>query len=169
MQLIFIRHGHYDKKLHKTRAERDRAPLSAEGEADARRAGTYLGEHAIRPDFVLHTATERTRQTAALVLEELGVTGRPTINVGTTFRNFDGLARKLARWSAQHGIPDESVVFLVGHGSTQDALRKCFTGDALPPTADESHGAWLELFVGPGQAPRAGGFFVGRLKNEVTA
>lgn len=169
MQLIFIRHGHYDKERYRTGSARKTAPLSQAGEEDARRAGMDLDERGIRPDFVLHTSTERTRQTAALVLQELGLADHRMINVGSAFRDLDGFARKLATWTAENGITDDSVVFLVGHGSTQDALRKCFSGGSLPPTARQGHGAWLELFVEAGGVPRGGGFFAGRRKSAQAA
>ena len=164
MHLVFIRHGHYDGKKYRTAAEKAAGPLTARGEEDARSAGMYLGEHAIRPDFVLRTDTERTRQTAQLVLEELGMAEQPVINVGTAFQNLAGLDTKLREWSGAHGISDDSVVFLVGHGNAQDILRKCFEGEPLPPTSKKSYAAALSMHVPAGGRPEGRGFYAGRPK-----
>jgi broad specificity phosphatase PhoE len=164
MKLFFVRHGHYDKAAHDTAAARKLGPLSPAGEEDARTTGMYLAEHGFRPDLALHTATERTRQTAQLVLEELGLADRPLIDVGSAFRDLDGMARKLAAWKLAHNLTDASVVLLVGHGNTQDLLRRCWTDGAPPPRAREGHAAALEVNVRPDGRVEAGGFFVGRRK-----
>jgi len=164
MDLIFIRHGHYGGKAYPTRAEKKAAPLSARGVEDARATGMYLAEHGLRPDVVLHTSSRRTRQTAAVVLEELGMAGHPVIDIGSSFRSLEGLAAKLKKWGALHGFGHGSVVFLVGHGGGQGVLRKCFRDGAPPPKASEDYAAALCLYVPRDGPPEARGFFCGAPK-----
>ena len=160
MDLVFIRHGHYGRESYPTRAAKKAAPLSASGEEHARTAGMYLAEHGLRPDVVLHTSSRRTRQTAELVLEELGMAGHPVSDIGTSFRSVAKLEEKLQKWSATYGIADDAVVFLVGHGPAQDVLRKCFE-DGPPPRSSASYAAALVLHKSPGVPIEGRGFFVG--------
>ncbi len=161
MDLVFIRHGHYGSERYATRAGKQAAPLTLRGEEQARAAGMYLAEHGIRPDVVLHTRSRRTRQTAELVLEELGMGGHPVFDIGTSFRSVAGLEAKLRTWSVAHGLSDDAVVFLVGHGPAQDILRTCFSGGTPPPRSGESHAAALVLRTSLAAPPEGRGFFVG--------
>ncbi len=63
---IFIRNGHYDKAGWSL-SDRKRQPLSSLGVRQVEEAARWLGKRGVVPDLVIHTNTERTRQTAKIV------------------------------------------------------------------------------------------------------
>lgn len=167
--LLFVRHGHYDSEGCRTPAEKKVAPLTPRGEEDVRTTARYLMEHGIRPDVALHSGTARTRQTAELVLEELGVSGVPTHDVGALFSNPAGFVKKWPGWVAACGIGPASVVLLVGHGTTQNALRREFEGPTRPPSAKEAYASALTLHVSVDGSLEGRVFFVGRRRSVPVA
>ena len=121
MRFVFIRHGHYDKP--KDKAARPRASLTPQGREAAQRAGEFLREQGIVPDLVCHTSTARARETADIVLRELGVE-RPVVDVGSGFQK--GATRReikdrVAAWAALAVAPPEVIAF-VGHDTQQNRL-----------------------------------------------
>ncbi len=163
--LLFVRHGQYASAGCRTPAEKRGAPLTPQGEMDVRTTARYLAEHGICPDVALHSGTARTRRTAELVLEvmeEVGVSGVPTHDVGALFSNRAGFDRKWPGWVDACGIGPASVVLLVGHGTTQNALRREFEGPCRPPSAKEAYASALTLHVSVDGTLESEGFFGGR-------
>ena len=72
-QLILLRHAKSDWP---DVPDRER-PLAKRGRRDAPRIGRWLHEHGYRPDVVVCSAAQRTRQTWALLAPELG--GKPAV------------------------------------------------------------------------------------------
>jgi phosphohistidine phosphatase SixA len=75
-QLVLLRHAHAEPAA-AGQSDFDR-PLSPEGQAEADAAGVWLEQHGYRPDRVLYSPSQRTRQTLERVLAVLGnVDARP--------------------------------------------------------------------------------------------
>jgi len=133
MRFVFIRHGHYDKP--KDKAARPRASLIPQGREAAQRAGEFLREQSIIPDLLCHTSTARARETADIVLRELGVE-RPVVDVGSGFQK--GATRReiearVATWAAL-AVPAPEVIAFVGHDTQQIAcLRELARGTLSIP------------------------------------
>jgi phosphohistidine phosphatase len=70
-ELMLMRHAKSD--WHSHTADIDR-PLNGRGSRDAVRMGAYLKQHDLVPDKLIVSAAQRTRQTAALLLENLPAT-----------------------------------------------------------------------------------------------
>lgn len=68
--LMLMRHAKSD--WHTNTADIDR-PLSGRGRQDAARMGLYLKQKKLKPDRIVVSAAQRTRETADLLLENLSV------------------------------------------------------------------------------------------------
>jgi broad specificity phosphatase PhoE len=132
MRFVFIRHGHYTKPADK--GARDRAPLTDRGRAAARAAGEFLAVNGVRPDLVIRTDRERTRETAACVLEVLGAACPVRVEAGGFAAGADAAAirARLAQWIAAAGAGRVDTLFFVGHGIQQAALLRRFGGPDVP-------------------------------------
>jgi len=130
MTFVFIRHGHCDKPA--DRSVRSRQGLSAKGRADALGAGAFLLARGIVPDLVCRTGTERTRETAAGVLEALGVSC-PVRDVGTGFRegaSAGEIASRVRSWAALAPTAPGVLAF-VGHEPQQNACLRQLAGGQI--------------------------------------
>lgn len=70
VQLVLLRHGQSKSNAERFLAGREDVPLTAQGEAEARRAGELLRGHHF--DFVFTSELERAWRTTEIVLETLG-------------------------------------------------------------------------------------------------
>ncbi len=146
MKVIFVRHGHYDKVVGAASGN-NQVPLSALGERGAKAAGEFLRPLSLLPDIVWVTKRERTRQTARIVLGELGVEGiKIEEDGGGPKSGGKTLDAKLHAWLA--GRTAEVLMF-VGHGTSQRYLAKL--GGVLNPrdgykaavlVLEQHHGGW---------------------------
>jgi broad specificity phosphatase PhoE len=132
MRFVFIRHGHYTKPDDKR--ARDQAPLTERGREAARAAGMFLAANGVRPDLVVRTDRERTRETAARVLEALGIACPIHVEAGAFHAGADAAAirARLAQWIAAAGAGKVDTLFFVGHGIQQAALLRRFGGPDVP-------------------------------------
>ncbi|MBW2737227.1 MAG: histidine phosphatase family protein, partial [Deltaproteobacteria bacterium] len=124
MRFIFIRHGHCDGKGRPQR-EKDKLPLNDSGRRAARAAGAYLKEEGIVPDAVFTTKTERTQETARVVLDALGGVDLKLQAKGGGFRSGStgGLDSKLDQWLAGVGVEPQTLLFVGHHISQSYCLR----------------------------------------------
>jgi len=129
MRFVFVRHGHYDGKG-KPAAEKKRTPLNAAGRRAAKAAGEYLMRENIVPDIVITTDTERTKETAKILLDALGMDNvKPQSRGGGFSAGKASLDAKLVEWLA--GVePAPSTVIFVGHDPSQ---AYCLGQLANPP------------------------------------
>ncbi|MDB5572031.1 MAG: phosphoglycerate mutase [Hyphomicrobiales bacterium] len=119
-RLILLRHA----KALPTSPEGDRARVLAErGRADAERAGKWLRAHAIAPDMALVSDSARTRETAEIVLRELGRV--PHVRVDPKLYHAEpwGLLRAIR--SAPQGC---RTVLLIGHNPGVAELAEALAG-----------------------------------------
>lgn len=137
MRFIFVRHGHYDKKG-KLQPEKNKTGLNARGREAARAAGEFLKREGIVPEVVFTTRTERTRETARIVLATLGVEDvQPQARGGGFSKGKDkaGLDAKLAGWI---GKTDPDVVMFVGHHPSQNYCVSELSGTPDVPDGNKA-------------------------------
>jgi phosphohistidine phosphatase len=123
-ELLVLRHA----KAAEGRDDHAR-PLAKRGERDAPRIGRWIAEHDLAPDRVIVSSSMRTRQTAALVLAELGA-GAPEpladerlylATIGTLLEVVVELGRGAER------------LLVVGHNPGMSDLVEVLAGDEVPP------------------------------------
>lgn len=159
MQLIFVRHGHYAEPVAK--ADRDREPLSAQGQEGARTAGTYIEQQGIVPDLVVTTRTCRTVETADLICETLGLAEVPRLRDGG-FSAVGGITEKAHKWSAARQPAARTILF-VGHHSSRNAVARLPGAPPIPRgnhacvliCEPDTNGAWRCSHAFPGTSPTA--------------
>lgn len=129
LRVTLLRHAHANPQA-AGGSDRERA-LSLRGEAEADAAGKWLAEHG-RPDRVLTSDAQRTRQTAERVLAQLGYVDQriePSI--------YEADVRDLI--TAIEGHADAGHLMLVGHNPSLESLVALLTtgqsGDhrGMPP------------------------------------
>jgi phosphohistidine phosphatase SixA len=129
MRFVFIRHGH-----------RDGDSLTPKGREAARRAGEFLRANAIIPDTFFRTSTNRTRETAEIVLEVLGVQ-RAVHDIRAGFKagaNRAEIESRIAEWATMESTAPRAVAF-VGHHPQQSAcLRELGGGQIIIPTGNRA-------------------------------
>lgn len=137
---VFIRHGAYDKNSLPYAARRNQ-PLSALGVQQIQAAAEWMRYRGIIPDVIIHTRTERTRQSAQIVADALQ-TDIPIVEVPAGFRSGKDLEGKLSEWT--HGMTSiPSTVLFIGHHVSQDACLRDL-GCPLPEDVCQmSHGCVL--------------------------
>ena len=147
-EIILLRHAHAETAT-PGQDDAERA-LSLRGEAEADAAGTWLKEHAAKPQCVLCSSAARARETCERVL---GVLGYADMRIDT--RIYDATPAVLIRVLEEHA--DTSCVLLVGHNPGLENLVALLTegasdaGRGMPPAAV----MWLTLPAGdiePGTA-----------------
>ena len=108
--LIFVRHAEAAPGDDMLR------PLTAAGRAMAAEAAAWLAARGYRPTRVFTTKTERTRETADILLARLGSLPREVCS---------GLPTREPYWSRfVDGL--DGVALLVGHHPTQDFIVRAF-------------------------------------------
>lgn len=124
MRVVFVRHGE------RRAAELD-PPLTSAGHKMVAETARWLAAHQIVPDLCLLTATTRTRQTAAGLLDHHGAVRRFEV---------PSLPETLGEWrdlvqSWQPRLGDHGVLLLVGHHPTLGLLLEAFgpPPEAVPP------------------------------------
>ena len=106
-QLVLLRHAHAETGV-AGQADFDR-PLSVEGQAEAEAAGVWLEQHGYRPDRILYSPSQRTKETLERVLAVLGsgVDARPEPRI------YEATPGTLMEIADAHR--DGGRVLLVGH------------------------------------------------------
>jgi len=140
-RFVYVRHGCY-AKAGLSSAQRDRAPLSAEGEEQARDAGVFLrrwlGERGLRLGRVVATPKTRTQETARLATEELGI-APSSWHLETGGTSFAALMEKVERWLAPVG--EGGVLLFAGSGANLGHLCNALGPD--PGELARKHAAVL--------------------------
>ena len=126
--LIVIRHAKSDWSV--SVDDRDR-PLAPRGRRQAPETGRWMAEHCPPVDLAIVSAAARTRQTWALVAEELA--DEPDVRESESAYTFDG-RDLLERIRAIPPIVDTAA--LVGHNPAVEELVETLTGEWVPmPTS----------------------------------
>lgn len=123
LTFVYVRHGKPRKPVDDSDAANRAKPLSDKGFDDAVAAGQWLLAHGIVPDLVVHTATRRTEETAAIIQEVLGTSLHPLVVPGGFPQGADAgdIDQYVNWWQRQAGRPVRTVMF-VGHHTQQHAL-----------------------------------------------
>jgi len=145
--------------------ERDAARrLSDRGHRDAADAGRFLAEAGVLPDHVLVSAADRTQETWAEVLEQVG--GDPTVDV--TWDLYEAGPDDVLM--AMRVVPEEAeTVMFIGHNPTSAAVAYLLDdGEADADAAEALEGfptsavavfdvtaSWKDLGEGAGRLTRA--------------
>lgn len=114
-------------------------PLSPRGEEEARAAGAWLRDHAVRPDRVLCSPARRTRMTAGIVLRELGL----PVELVPEDAIYEAVPGTLVDLIDRHA--DAGTVLVIGHNPGMEELVGLLTsgvsseGRGMPPAGL----AWL--------------------------
>ena len=133
MKLALIRHAHRDH---------GNPHISRQGHTQASQVGQILLSQGFAPTRVLSTRSTRTKETAAAVLEPLGLDLEP----GPNFKG--ALFKKRVQWDAYLSglLNDPQDTLMVGHGYFEELLA--WMG-VLPPTwrgnLPKASGALVEL------------------------
>lgn len=133
MRVVFVRHG-------QQRAGELDGALTSAGHEMVAEAARWLAAHQILPDLCLHTATTRTRQTAAGLLEGIG--GVRSLEVPSLPESLSEWRSLIQDWQARLG--DHGVLLLVGHHPSLDMLLQAF-GPAPEPVHPGNLAATLVL------------------------
>lgn len=127
-------------------------PLNERGRRDAPRMGRLLRKRALRPDLILCSPAERTRQTAALLTSAAGLDAEPRYDE----RIYEASAGRLIDVLSEVEAEAESVL-LVGHNPGAEKLIEVLTGErermttaALARVALDID-AWDKVGVGVGR------------------
>lgn len=152
--LLLLRHA---KSSHKdeTLSDIDR-PLNKRGTGDAQLIGGVLRRKKIKPDLIVCSPSERTRQTLNLMLEP----ARLKVEVKFDDRVYEASAGVL--FAVLKQVTDSNTVMLIGHNPGLEDLFESLTGKNLTlPTAALAH---IELSVDQWSRVRTGmGHLVERL------
>ncbi len=116
-QLILLRHAKSDW-YSGARTDHDR-PLNDRGRRDAPRVGQWLSEQGYRPDLILCSSTERTRQTLMLVIQ--GGEWKEDIPTEISSELYHATESLLADRIAV-GLGECDVLMVVGHNPGMDTL-----------------------------------------------
>ncbi len=119
-RLVLLRHA----KAVQSSGEGDRARiLTQRGREDAVRAGQWLRAHAFSPDLVLVSDAARTRETAELVLRELGRAPHVRMDLKLYLADVRGLLRAIR--SAPQGC---RTLLVIGHNPGLAELAGALAG-----------------------------------------
>lgn len=100
-------------------------PLSKRGVGDGPRMGRYMAQHELKPDCVLSSDSERTRETVALVLAELGTPAPQVVfDAELYLASSYGIVERL-----RAGAGDAKCVMIVGHNPGMHALALALAGE----------------------------------------
>ena len=115
---IFVRHGHYAKDTVPAR-ERRKLGLSQQGRQGASHAADFLEKQNLQPDAIVTTKTQRTKETAGLIIESMGLDLEPMATAGGPSKSCSSLDGKLESWQQRLPGSPKAILFC-GHHSTQD-------------------------------------------------
>jgi phosphohistidine phosphatase len=127
--LILMRHA---KSSFKDKTIKDsKRPLSKRGVRNATQMASLMKERELMPQALLASKAERAKQTADIVVQEIGYTGEVQLMDELFMAEADDLIKILRK------TPDEvERVMLVGHNPGLESLIPLFTGlVAALPTA----------------------------------
>ena len=117
MHLLLHRHARAEGRDSERWPDDRLRPLTDEGRRIERRTGRALVRVGIEPDLVLTSPWTRARETAEILVEELG------LETGAVSTEALAAAPDLEALQAEIGIrPDESVIVLVGHSPWLEEL-----------------------------------------------
>jgi len=122
MELFLIRHGPAEVKADWSGDDVER-PLSAEGRLIVAEVAAALANHQVQPELVLTSPYDRTRQTAQIVAERLGMPDK--VIADTRLIPGFGL-RQLGK--VLHDHADCKSILLVGHGPDLSQVVRALTG-----------------------------------------
>ncbi len=127
MRFVYIRHGK------KADPGGDGAPLTEKGREQARKAGEFLKAERIEPDWLCTTPAKRTKETAEIVLEAIGIQcpARKPEPGWTIDASIDEIGKRIAKWASDAPHPVKTLLF-VGHKVQQDALVRAFGFSPIP-------------------------------------
>jgi phosphohistidine phosphatase len=125
MEVFFLRHGAAEPKANWSGDDIER-PLSAEGRLVVAEVATSLVEHKLRVELVLISPYVRTRQTAHIVAERLGMLDEVTVDK----RLVPGFGLRQLR-KVLHDHTDCKSILLVGHGPDFSQVVCALTGGQL--------------------------------------
>ena len=125
MEVFFLRHGAAEPKADWSGDDIER-PLSAEGRLVVAEVAAALVEHKLRVELVLTSPYVRTRQTAHIVAERLGMLDKVVVDK----RLIPGFGlRQLSK--VLHDHADSKSMLLVGHGPDFSQVVHALTGGRL--------------------------------------
>jgi phosphohistidine phosphatase len=125
MEVFFLRHGPAEPKANWSGDDIER-PLSAEGRLIVAEVAASLVEHKPRVELVLTSPYDRTRQTAHIVAERLGMLDKVTVDK----RLIPGFGlRQLSK--VLHDHADRRSILMVGHGPDFTQVVRALTGGHL--------------------------------------
>jgi phosphohistidine phosphatase len=125
MEVFFLRHGPAEPKATWSGDDIER-PLSAEGRLLVGEVAASLAEHKLQVDLVLTSPYDRTRQTAHIVAERLGMLDKVVVDK----RLIPGFGlRQLSK--VLHDHTDCESILLVGHGPDFSQVVRALTGGHL--------------------------------------
>ena len=130
---IFVRHGHYAKDSVPAR-ERRKLGLSEQGRQDAAKAAVFLAINNLVPDGVVTTKTERTKETAGIIIERLGLDLTPMATAGGPTKSCSSLDGKLESWQQRLPGSPKAILFC-GHHATQEYCADIPDTPAIPKNA----------------------------------
>lgn len=120
---VFVRHGECVKHEDKT-AKAKAKELTPLGGEQAKAVGRWLKHIQLCPSTIIHTQTQRTKETAHHIIESLSDAKIERVTCRSGFRNIRGFESKWAQWGQTLTKP--KVVIFVGHHSSQQTLTRCF-------------------------------------------
>jgi phosphohistidine phosphatase SixA len=120
---VFVRHGECVQSDQSTERLKSRV-LSPLGCEQANAFGQWLNHIQLLPSKIIHTQTQRTKETAKHIIEALSVKNVHRQACRSGFRDMQGLESKWTQWS--HSITTPKVILFVGHHSSQQALTRCY-------------------------------------------
>lgn len=127
--LLCMRHGKSSWK--DTSLPDHERPLKKRGRKDSARIGSLLKETDLIPDVILSSTAKRARQTAEILMEELGFDGQ--------FEFLDPLymAEPETLFQVIRSLPDVSCVMIIGHNPGLETLVQILTDEinSLPTAA----------------------------------
>ncbi|HUG72540.1 MAG TPA: histidine phosphatase family protein [Steroidobacteraceae bacterium] len=129
-QVLLVRHAHAEWSEYQGR-DFDR-PLTPRGEADAMATARAIGVAGLKPAVLLASPARRTRQTAVIIANNLGVAEAAIQFINTLYNaSADTLAAELRNAPAGHG-----PVMLVAHNPGISELgRRLAQGAPFAPFA----------------------------------
>jgi phosphohistidine phosphatase len=105
-------------------------PLAKRGRKAAPRMGEMLARLGLRPDLILCSGAERTRETLALVLPELGPQSPPVVYDDKLYMALpDGLLTGLHKIKPDHEGKTPRCVMMVGHNPGFEELALLLVAD----------------------------------------
>ena len=125
MEVFFLRHGPAETKADWSDDDVER-PLSEEGRLVVAEVAASLVKYQFHPELVLTSPYQRTRQTADIVAERLGMLDKVVADA----RLIPGFGLKqLAK--VLHDHADRQSLLLVGHGPDFTEVVRALTGGRL--------------------------------------